>query len=68
MDKQKVYAFSNLFVKRLGEFVSELHKLANANGLRDEEFKKVAKTTFEILGRKEAISVASLNQTIARRK
>ncbi len=67
MNKQKQYAFGKIFVERLGEFVKEMHKLANANGLTDKQFKEVAKTTFDILSHKQKISVASLNQTIARK-
>ena len=47
--RNKLYEFGDLFVKHLGEFVSEERRLANANGITDEDFRKVAKTTFEIL-------------------
>lgn len=65
--RNKLYEFGDLFVQSLGKFVGEQRKVANANGITDEDFGKVAKTTFEILGRKQKISVASLNQTIAKK-
>ena len=64
--RNKLYEFGDLFVKHLGEFVKEQRELANANGITNDDFKKVAKTTFEILSRKQKISATSLNQTIAR--
>jgi len=67
MTRNKLYGFGEIFISKLGKFVEENRKLANANGISDEEFRKVAKTTFEILGRKTQISISSLSQNLRKR-
>ncbi len=65
--RKKQYEFGNLVVKRLGELVGEMKQIGLANGLKEEEIKVVWLTTFEILARKSAISVAKLSQGVRRK-
>ena len=56
MQPKQLYDFADICVGRLGKLVGEMKQIGLANGLKEEEIKKVWKTCFEILVEKERLS------------
>jgi len=60
------YDFARLCVQKLGELVGGMKQIGLANGVREDEIKKIWQTIFKIIGEKGEIKNASLSQRLRR--
>ena len=68
IERKTIYAFGDWIIAELGDCYTRGKIKGKEMGLSEEEIRKVYLTAFELLGEKSALSLRTLNQTVARKK
>ena len=67
MQPKKLYDFASLCVEELGKLVGNMKKIGLANGVKEEEIKRIWVTCFRVLAKQEKISRAIMSQNLKKK-